>query len=48
MLKAKAQPRKMAKDRAWLAKMTNALNQHWQRKNAAKRDNVDSRVQPFL
>jgi len=25
------------KARAWLAKMTNALDQHWQRKNAAKR-----------
>jgi hypothetical protein len=25
------------KDRAWLAKVTNALNQHWQKKNAAKR-----------
>jgi hypothetical protein len=26
-----------AKDRTWLAKITNALNQHWQHKNAAKR-----------
>jgi len=25
-------------DRIWLAKVTNALNQHWQRKNAAKRE----------
>jgi hypothetical protein len=25
------------KDRAWLAKVTNALNQHWQHKNAAKK-----------
>ncbi len=24
------------RDRAWLAKVTNALNQHWQKKNAAK------------
>ena len=24
-------------DRAWLAKVTNALNQHWQRKNARKK-----------
>jgi len=24
-------------DRAWLAKVTNALNQHWQKKNAAKK-----------
>jgi hypothetical protein len=27
----------LAKDRAWLARMTNAVNQHWQRKNAAKK-----------
>ena len=26
-----------ARDRTWLAKITNALNQHWQNKNAAKR-----------
>ena len=26
-----------AKDRAWLARVTSALNQHWQNKNAAKR-----------
>lgn len=25
------------KDRAWLAKVTNTLNQHWQNKNAAKK-----------
>jgi hypothetical protein len=25
-------------DRAWLAKVTNALNQHWQRRNAAKKN----------
>ncbi|MGA2280776.1 MAG: hypothetical protein ABSG80_10795 [Verrucomicrobiota bacterium] len=25
------------RDRAWLAKVTNALNQHWQKKNAAKK-----------
>jgi hypothetical protein len=24
-------------DRAWLAKVTNALNQHWQRRNARKK-----------
>ena len=27
----------LAKDRAWLAKITNALNQHWQHKNIRKR-----------
>lgn len=26
-----------AKDRAWLARVTNALNQHWQHKNAVKK-----------
>jgi hypothetical protein len=26
----------LVNDRAWLGKVTNALNQHWQRKNAAK------------
>lgn len=26
-----------AQDPRWLAKMTNALSQHWQRKNAAKK-----------
>ena len=25
------------KDRTWLAKVTNALNQHWQKKNGAKK-----------
>jgi hypothetical protein len=28
----------LVEDRAWLAKVTNALNQHWQRKNAAKKE----------
>jgi hypothetical protein len=27
-----------ARDRTWLAKVTNALNQHWQRKNAVKKN----------
>ena len=26
-----------AKDRTWLARVTSALNQHWQNKNAARR-----------
>ena len=26
------------KDRAWLVKMTNAVNHHWQRQNARKKD----------
>lgn len=33
----------LAKDRAWLARMTIAINQHWQRKNAAKRGAVPAR-----
>ena len=28
----------LVKDRAWLAKVTNVLNQHWQKKNAAKKN----------
>ena len=28
----------LAEDRAWLAKVTNGLNQHWQRRNAAKKN----------
>jgi len=28
----------LVKDSAWLAKVTNALNQHWQKKNAAKKN----------
>jgi hypothetical protein len=27
----------LTKERTWLAKVTNVLNQHWQKKNAAKR-----------
>ena len=34
----------LAKDRTWLARMTNALNQYWQRKNAAKK--VESNLLP--
>ena len=32
-------------DRTWLAKVTNALNQHWQKRNAAKKHSavIDSR-----
>ena len=26
------------RDRTWLAKVTNALNQHWQKRNAAKKN----------
>jgi hypothetical protein len=28
----------LVKDRAWLVKMTNAVNQHWQKNNASKRN----------
>jgi hypothetical protein len=28
----------LVEDRAWLAKVTNALNQHWQKRNAAKKN----------
>jgi len=30
------------KDRVWLVKVTNAVNQHWQRQNAAKKYKFDS------
>jgi hypothetical protein len=29
-----------ARDRTWPARVTNALNQHWQRKNAAKQNQL--------
>jgi hypothetical protein len=28
------------KDKTWLAKVTNALNQYWQKKNAAKQNRL--------
>ena len=28
----------LARDRTWLAKVTNTINQHWQKKNAAKKN----------
>jgi len=28
----------LTKDRAWLGRMTNALNQYWQRKNSMKKE----------
>src|SRR6185369_12666846 len=37
------------KDRTWLAKVTNDLNQHWQRKNAAKKNGeTGSNARPLL
>jgi hypothetical protein len=30
----------LVKDRTWLAKVTNALNQHWQKKNSAKKNHL--------
>jgi hypothetical protein len=41
---AAAEVLEQAKDRAWLAKVTNALNQHWQHKNAAKKKPVITRL----
>ena len=34
---ATAELLEMAEDKAWLVKVTNAVNQHWQRNNAAKK-----------
>jgi hypothetical protein len=35
---ATAELLELAKDKAWLVKVTNAVNQHWQKNNAAKRN----------
>ena len=32
----------LAKDRAWLVKVTSAINQHWHKQNAAKRRRSDN------
>jgi len=38
-----------AKDRTWPAKITNALNQYWQKKNAAKKaSHSQMRFQKFM
>ena len=34
---ASAEVLEQAKDRAWLARITNTINQHWQKKNAKKK-----------
>ena len=34
---AAADVMELAKDRAWLVKMTNTISQHWQRQNSCKR-----------
>jgi hypothetical protein len=33
----------LVKDRAWLVKVTNAVNQHWQRNNASKKNGSQNR-----
>jgi len=35
---AAAELLEQVEDRTWLAKVTNALNQHWQKRNAAKKN----------
>jgi hypothetical protein len=37
---AASELQKQVEDRAWLAKVTNALNQHWQKRNAAKKNGL--------
>jgi len=37
----------VAKDRVWLAKATNALNQYWEKRNAAKRNGLSPRLRPL-
>jgi hypothetical protein len=34
----------LTKDRTWLARATNALNQHWQKKNAGKKASSECRM----
>jgi len=34
----------MVKDRSWLTKVTNTINQHWQRQNARKTSPVSAAV----
>jgi hypothetical protein len=38
----------LAKDRNWLARMTNAVNQHWQKKNASKKNCSAIGLQPLF
>lgn len=37
----------LSKDRAWLAKMTNAICQHWREKNARRKDGIALAVDPL-
>jgi hypothetical protein len=41
---ATAELLELVKDQAWLVKVTNAVNQHWQKKNASKKSPADSKV----
>ena len=36
----------LAKDRNWLAKMSNAICEHWQKKNAGKKNRFAGLNQP--
>jgi hypothetical protein len=38
----------LVKDRTWLAKMTNTINQHWHKKNARKKDHSQNDFSPLL
>jgi hypothetical protein len=37
---ATAELLELTKDKAWLVKVTNAVNQHWQRNNASKNGRI--------
>jgi hypothetical protein len=37
---ATAELMELSKDKTWLVKVTNAVNQHWQRNNATKKNGV--------
>jgi hypothetical protein len=40
---ATAELLELVKDQAWLVKVTNAVNRHWQKKNASKKDRLGGR-----
>jgi len=37
----------LAKDRSWLVKLTNTINQHWQKKNARKARKQNGHARPM-
>jgi hypothetical protein len=44
---AAVEVKEFARDRAWLARMTNAINQRWQRKNRVKNNTAAMELEPL-